>query len=373
MSQGYVRRRKSRDGRPLTWDFTVELGGTPRRRKTVGGFRTQAEAAKALRDALGRIDRGDDAFPVRTTVAEFVDNAWLPHLERQGRIRPSAIVTYRQQMRDYVLPAIGHLAIAAVRPAHVQAVLDSLTDRRSPRTVAYVRTTMSAAFQHALRLQLVTVNPVRATQAPAKRPAKLRTPTGADLRALIGATKDTEFEIAILLSATTGIRRSEVLGLRWNNVDLDASCVHIVEGLHRVAGELVYLAPKTVKSARAVPLLPGVVTRLRQHRLEQAQRLLVLGVRSDVVCDRGDGLPIDPSTYTHAVARVTKQIGLDGVRLHDLRHAVATLLASSGNAPELTSAWLGHASVGFTLSTYVHATDDRLAGSAALLGGVLDA
>jgi len=144
--------------------------------------------------------------------------------------------------------------------------------------------------------------------------------------------------------------------------------------LQRVNKEWQFVPPKTSHGVRSVPLLPQVVDRLRKHRAEQAQRLLRLGIRvsdEQVVCDRGDEAPIDPSTYTHAASRIITSAGVPGARLHDLRHAVATALAASRNRPEVTSKLLGHASVGFTLSTYTHVTDDDLDVVTQKLGQVL--
>lgn len=109
---------------------------------------------------------------------------------------------------------------------------------------------------------------------------------------------------------------------------------------------------------------------LRRHRAEQAQRLLALGIRvgdQHPVADRGDGEPLDPSTFTHAVSRIATTAGHEGVRLHDLRHAVATILAATGSSPAITSKILGHASVAFTLQTYTHPDEEELDRAAAAL------
>jgi integrase len=227
----------------------------------------------------------------------------------------------------------------------------------------HARACMSACFQHALRMQLVTINPVRGTQAPKKPELELRIPMAHELRKIIETARSTPWEVPVLLSATTGARRSEVLGLRWRNVDLEAGRARIVEQVQRVGGKLDFVAPKTERAKRTLPLQPEVVARLRKHRVEQAWRLRTVGIEvtdDHVVCDRGDGQPIDPSTYTHAVSRITADAGCVGVRLHDLRHGVATVLAASGNRPELTSKLLGHSTVAFTLQTYTHPSDDEM-------------
>jgi len=364
-----------------TWRFVVELerdhATGKRRQKWVSGFATKREAEKELRKRLRLIDEGEDAFPARLLVRDYIDGRWLPHLETQGRIRPGTLRGYRQVLRDHILPVFGGMEVRKVRPAHVQEALDRMTRTGlAPRTVAHARAAVSAAFTQAVRWQLVATNAARATQAPAKRAPKLRVPTADELRQIITEAEGTRWELPILLAATTGARRGEVLGLRWGNVDLDRGRAHIVESLQRVGGIVRYVEPKTERSVREVPLLPEVVERLRAHRVEQAERLLKIGVRvtdtdAHPVCDRGDGAPLDPGTFTHAASRIARDAGLDGVRLHDLRHAVATVLAAGGNRPELTSKLLGHASVAFTLQTYTHPTDDEMGAVGEAIGRAL--
>jgi integrase len=343
-----------------------------RRQKWVGGFPTVAAAKRSRAEALVKLHKGDDAFPDKMTLTQFVNDGWLPHLETQGRVRIRTVRSYRQLMRDHVLPVIGTMELHKVRPAHVQGVLDAMTNNdKAPRTVSHARACVSACFGHAVRMQLVSINPVSGTQAPKKPELELRIPTAQELRKIIETAKSTPWEVPVLLSATTGARRGEVLGLRWRNVDLEAGRARVVEQVQRVGGKLDFVAPKTERAKRTVPLQPEVVAKLRKHRIEQAWRLRSYGLdvsNDHVVCDRGDGQPIDPSTYTHAVSRIAAEAGCPGVRLHDLRHGVATVLASSGNRPELTSKLLGHATVAFTLQTYTHPSDDEMDEVAEILG-----
>jgi integrase len=355
------------------WAIVVELDRDPatgkRRQKWVGGFRTKAIAERELRRRLLLIDEGEDAFPEEISVKAFVLERWLPHLDLQGRLRPRTVRNYRQLMRDHVLPRIGPMQLRKVRPAHVQGVLDEMTKNgRAGRTVSHARAAMSSAFSAAVRWQLVAINPVRATEPPAKKTLDLRVPSAAELVALMDAARGTIWEVPVMLAATTGARRGEIAGLRWGSVDLERGHIRIVEALQRVNRELVYAPPKTPRAIRSIPIPGWVVERLRRHRAEQAQRLLALGIRvgdDHPVADRGDGDPLDPSTFTHAVSRIAAAAGLEGVRLHDLRHAVATILAASGTSPAVTSKMLGHASVAFTMQTYTHPDEEELDRAAA--------
>ncbi len=213
----------------------------------------------------------------------------------------------------------------------------------------------------------IAVNPARATQAPKRPKPDLRVPTGEELRRIVEAARGTLWETAVLLSATTGMRRGELLGLQWRHVDFDTGRLHIEQALtwnyRNDENSYELTLPKTARSVRIVPLAPDVVARLKQHRRGQAERLLGLGVRADgdvFVIDRGDGRPVEPSTYTHALRRIVKQVGLEGVRLHDLRHGAVTAMLKQGVRPELVSKMVGHSTTAFTLSVYAHPTVDEL-------------
>ena len=163
-------------------------------------------------------------------------------------------------------------------------------------------------------------------------------------------------------------RRSEALAVRWANVDLDAGRVRIVDTIVDTPEGLAFAPPKTKQSVRQVPIPAFAVERLRIHKADQARRRLVLGKDwhdHDLVCDHGDGRPLDPMSFTHAFARIADEVGLGKVRLHDLRHAIGTSLAKSGTPLTVTSRLLGHTSTAFTAETYQHADEemiDRAAG-----------
>lgn len=360
--RGHVRRRGK------SWCFVIDIGHEPksgkRKQRWNSGHPTRKAAEEAMRRALGRLDAGDDPIPEAITLAEFVEQRWLPHLDRQGKPRATTRKRYAGLLRRRVLPQIGTLRLDRVRPAHVQAVLDAASDDGlAPRTVAHLRAAISSAFTTALRWQLVASNPVRATTTPTPERPKLVTPEAHQLDALIDAAVGTRWEIPVLLAAATGARRAEVLGLRWRDVDLGRARARIVETIQRVDGRLEFVEPKTERARREVPLRAMVVERLRLHRVEQSRRRLAIGEawhELDLVCERGDGAPLDPSSFTHGFSRIARSSGLEGVRLHDLRHGVATILAKQGTRPEVTSKILGHASVDFTANVYTHPDEETI-------------
>lgn len=361
--RGHVRRRGK------GWCYVIDVGRDPgigrRRQKWVSGFGTRREAEEAMRATLRRMDTGHDPFPAEITLCEFVEERWLPHLETQDRPRAASRRRYGQLIGTHLLPHIGELRLDRVKPAHIQSAFDAMTQSGlAPRTVGQARAAVSSALQAALRWQLIEINPARATQAPTPQKPELVVPTASQLRGLIDAAEGTVWAVPVMLAATTGARRGEVLGLRWEHVDLDRGTVRIEEALQRLpGGELAFVPPKTERARRTIPLPGFAIERLKFHRADQARRRLEFGKEwgnLDLVCERGDGSPVDPSTFTHAFGRLARAVGLEGCRLHDVRHGVLTALAKSGTPAYVTSRIAGHSSVSFTESVYTHPDEEMV-------------
>jgi integrase len=238
---------------------------------------------------------------------------------------------------------------------------DALADGLAPRTVVQVHRILHAAFRTAVRWQAISSNPSDGVTPPKVEQARLVTPTPAQLAAIFGRVDD-DFRIALAVAAMTGLRRGELLALRWDNVDLEGAPAVRVEGsLQRTAEGLRVFPPKTERSRRSVPMPPTLVAMLRTHRDEQVERRGLAGQAwsdGEYVFDRGDGRPVDPDRLGKAYRDARDAAGLGGIRLHDLRHAYATLQIAEGTDARLVSDLLGHATVAFTLQTYVHPGDE---------------
>lgn len=359
--RGHVRKRGE------TWSFVVDVTSEgPRRQKWKGGFRTRKEAERELRRYLVLVEAGGDPFPEEITLAVYTTR-WLEH--QRGRLRPSTHRRYGQLLAE-ATAVVGSLRLDRVRPAHVQQVMDQMTKRGlAPRTVIQARAVLGHAMRQAVAWGLIPVSPVQAVKPPKPERPQLEVPSSEQLLRLVEAAAGTMWELPILLAATTGARRGEVLATRWADIDWITGRVLITRALLRVDGELVLVEPKTARGRRQVTIPAFALDRLRPHRKEQAQRRLLIGPGwsdLDLICDRGDGGPIDPSSFTHAAKRLILQAGLPpATRLHDLRHGFATMLLGRGVHPAIASATLGHASPAFTMSVYQHILDGMTAQAAA--------
>jgi integrase len=339
--------------------FTVQVSGgfsetTGRRVRTTRTVRgTRRDAERLLTKLLREVDEGLVAEPGRASLTRYLEDRWLPHAAT--RVRPSTHERYCSLMRRHVEPRIGRIQMSKLRPVHVQSVLDGmLGDELAPATVLQAYRVLFEALRQAVRWQVLSTNPAAAASPPRPDRPKLVIPDAADVRKLLDAAEG-PLGMALVIAASTGMRRGEVLGLRWSAIDGDK--VRVTTSLQRIDGRLMFVPPKTDRGRRTISLPPIAVDALRRWRKDQAERQLLLGAAWDpsgVVVDRGDGRPVDPGELSHAFARLCGHVGLEGVRLHDLRHAFATELLRASVHPKVVSEALGHASTAFTMDVYSH-------------------
>lgn len=352
-------RKRSKD----SWTLEISLGFDPstgkrlRRQETVRGTKRQAEAELAR--LIHAAESGTDLNPARLTTNEYLDR-WLTHM--RTRVRPATWNGYEGLVRRNVRPLIGRIPLAKVRPAHIQSILDTMISQNlAARTIIQAYRVVHQAFKQARRWQILSTNPAEAIQPPRPERPALTIPTSEELKALIVAAEQSREGNAITLLVATGLRRGELLGLRWRDVDLDGNRLHVTASLQRVKiggkPKTVIVEPKTDRARRGVSLPAFAIEALRRQRTEQSKRRLLLGEAWNdhgLVFERGDGTPYDPDTFSSAFQRIAKKAGLTGVRLHDVRHGYATALLAAGVHPKIASEALGHSSVAFTLDTYSH-------------------
>jgi integrase len=366
--RGHVRKRR-------TWEFIVDIGphhvSGKRRQKSKSGFAAKKGAERALREFIRHLEGGGDPCPERIRLADYLTR-WIAYQRARG-VRSLTLESYEGYIRREIAPLIGGLEIARIRPGHVRAVLARMQGRRlSAATIAQARGVLSSALRQAVEEGLIPTNPVTAVKRPRIRRPELHWPTPVQLTALLDASAGTIWEIPILLSATTGARRSEILGLAWEDVDLKSGTVRIHRGVQRMPsrlaiGTIAFTSLKTRRARRVIQLPAFALERIRSHRREQLERRTLLGARwrdplddqgtpVALVCERGDGFFLHPDSFTHAFKRFGREAGLHpSMRLHDVRHAVATELGRQGVHGVVVSAVLGHASPAFTIAVYQHA------------------
>ena len=352
--KGHIRKRG--DSYQLIYELPRGADGRRRQeRRTVHGTKREAEAK--LREILTALDRGDHVTPTKETVGAFLER-WL---ETYASIRTSLRTQrdYRGIVRRYLAPSLGHMVLATLRPDDVQSLYSDLLDRGlSARTVLHTHRLLSEALSHAVKWGLVARNVCTAVDPPRPERKEMVALDTEGVNRLLTSAEGSRYRDVFLIALYTGLRRSEVLGLRWDNVDLEHRRLYIVAGLHSLTGQGQVLLPtKTTRSRRPVPFTDEVADVLRQVRGTQIMQKAELGPAwqdNGFVFTRPGGRPLDPAKVTNGFAEVMKRAGLPGVRLHDLRHTHASLMLQAGVHAKVVSERLGHASVGITLDTYSH-------------------
>jgi integrase len=253
--------------------------------------------------------------------------------------------------------------LAALRPEHIQRYYTRLVSEGdgsgplSAQTVLHHHTMLHGALRHAVRTGLIPRNPADAVEPPRPRRYEARTLTAEEAQTLLRAIAGTRWHAFVALAVTAGLRRGELLGLRWSDLDLDAGRLSVRQQVLRVRGQTTIEPVKTARSHRPVALSAGMAAVLREHRARQEEARRAAGELwqdHGLVFPRGDGRPANPSTVTHEFADLLERAGLPHVRLHDLRHTMATLLLAAGAHPKVVQERAGHATVGITLDLYSH-------------------
>lgn len=384
--QGSFQKRVGNTGK-VTWTCVVDGPPDPvtgKRKQRRLSASTKRELQEQVTAMLHAAKSGAYVAPTGQLLREYLIG-WLAG--HKSQIRETTYRSYEQLIRIHVLPKLGNVPLQKLTASALEAFYaDRLASGLSPRTVQYLHRVIRTALQHAFRLGTVVRNVADMATAPRAPRAQVQTWNSDQLRAFLGAAGDDGYAPAWLMAASTGLRRGELLGLRWEDVDLAKGRLHVRQAIVEVGSTLRVQEPKTKSGRRVVPFGPAVSTALKAHQAKQNERRLKLGTAwrgnaapfDDLVFTTAVGGPIGPQNFSHRFKALTVAAGLPEVRLHDVRHAHATQLLRDGIAAKVVSERLGHASIALTLDTYSHVLPDMqdgavLATEAALFGPVSEA
>ena len=280
---------------------------------------------------------------------------WLGHA--RGRIRAKTYEGYEGMLRLYASPAMGVRLLADLDSLTVQRLYSQLLARGlSGGTVLNLHLVLTQSFGQAVRWGLLASNPAGGAQPPRPRRPELAIVDPSLAGRILQAVRGTPLELPAAMAIATGMRRGEILALRWSDFDADLATAYVRRSLQNSGEGMSFEEPKTRRSRRAVALPDFLRPYLERQRQAQAARKQRCASWTDLnlVMDRGDGRPLNPDTLSAGWAKFLLKAGLPHVRFHDLRHAHATLMLLQGVHPKVVSERLGHASVGITLDTYSH-------------------
>jgi integrase len=325
----------------------------------------KGDAERLLRQLLLSVDEGTYIKqPKQLTVANWLQR-WLDNCVANN-LSPKTVESYEHELCCYVIPSLGGIRLTELRPHHIQGFISKeLSEGRkrgvgglSPRTVQYHYRILSKALDDAMKMGLAAANPCKSVTPPRRTHYDIPTLGPDDLSRLLNAIRHSSYYLVYHTLLLTGLRRNELLALKWKDLDLELACIYVSHSLQRLRdGRIIIKQPKTPRSRRLVDLPPSLVALLRQHRLDQEANRILFGEslkEDDFVFGRSDGSPLYPSTVTDAFAKVAAQAGLPHLRLHDLRHIHATMMLKMGIHPRVVQERLGHSSIATTLDVYSH-------------------
>ena len=349
-------RKRSKD----SWELTVDLGRGPngrRKRKYLTVKGPKSKAQQKLRELLYELDQGGSLDWSDKTLGDFL-SSWLT-IYAEVNTGPRTVESYRQKIQLHITPYIGDIRLTKLSPQHVQHLYSQLRDKGlSARSIAHCHRILKGALKRAVKWGLLWRNVCEAVDPPRAIRKEMKAMTYEEVHLFLAAASASPYRIFFFVSTYTGMRRSELLGLRWSCIDLERGTISVRETLQRVTGQgLVVLPTKTASSRRMIPIPRDVVTLLTGFKIKQQQDCKALEVSwktSDLVFRHPDLRPFQPETLSHAFAVLSQKAGIDGVRLHDLRHTHASLMLKEHIDPKTISARLGHSSVVITLDTYSH-------------------
>ena len=359
---GMVRKRK--DGR---WEGRIVVGydekGLPKTKNVLA--KTKSECSAKL-NALKASLQGPREPKQEKPKADMTFGAWLDHWyqrECKPKIRPKTQADYENRIYQHVIPELGAIPLAKLTAADLQQFYNRLKEGGrllrveqygpglSDRMVKSCHVTCRMALDHAVAQGLILKNPALSCKAPVTRPKEMQVLTGEEIqRLLIQAKEDGCFEL-LLLELTTGLRRGEILALRWDDLDFRTGTLRVERQVQRIQGKLAVSQPKTRASCRSILLPAPVLEILAQYRQSVSFHWMFPSPKKE-------DSPLDPAAVRKKLSAVLKRAGCPAARFHDLRHTFATSALEHGMDVKTLSTVIGHVSSATTLNVYAHVTDE---------------
>jgi integrase len=365
-----------------------------RRQREESGFKTKREAEAALTTELGKMQTGTYIAPDKITVREYLSDEWLPAV--RATVKPTTYLSYETHVERHLNPSLGNFPLQKLSGANINAFYARLlseprkpalqpkkrkkeegraSDNKakpepekepeplSPLTVRRIHATVRKSLGDAVRWNRIPRNPALASDPPKAKSGQareLKTWSAKELQTFLESVRETRLYPLWLTLATTGMRRGEALGLRWEDLDTESARLSIRQNMVVVGHEVSIGKPKTGRG-RNISLDPATLATLKAFRTKQEterrwwRKEGAPYVDSGYIFRQENGLPYHPSRISKIFETAAKASGQPRIRLHDLRHTFATLALSAGVHPKVVSERLGHASIMITLDTYSHA------------------
>lgn len=311
------------------------------------------EADIALAEFYVQVQRSEAQPTGRTTVGQYLDLWFASH---QKWIRATTKRGYEQVIRSYIKPEIGHVSLGKLKPVQIRQMYDRLVDRVSPTTVMNAHRVLNKALKDGVRMEVIKRNPCEGVVAPRKSAIIYVDLRPEHLQQILEDVRGTRWETYLRLEIVTGMRRSELIGFEWDDVDLDNAQITVRRSLNLIPREGYVKGSTKTGKIRVLPIDRVTVELIKGRRVEYLEDRLRAGRRwhaGKTVFTRADGRPVSPNTLEKFWKKLRARIGLPaGTRLHDLRHALVTNLLAMGTDIKTVQDRLGHSTPMTTLEVY---------------------
>lgn len=358
MATGSIREKTTKSGE-IRYQITVEgerdplTGKRNRVYKNVKG--SKREARSVMHQMIVDMQQGaitkKSNKSVEDWMQEWIAN-YLPNIEETTR------VGYKTKIRCYIVPAIGDILITSLKTEHIQKMINDMLDRGlSPKNIRDTFNNVNAAMKKAVKIRLIPYNPCEAVELPKLKKYRAEVYSTEMIHNLLDCARETDMYMPILLLVTAGLRRGELLALRWKDIDFKNNILKVRKNMVNGENGCIIKAPKSEAGIRDIHLGEEVMSELRNARLEYMNEAFTYGggfQNLGFIIHQKDGSPIHPDSMTRKWARFLKTNDLPKIRLHDLRHSNATALMQAGVNPRVVQQRLGHSDVNITLNTYTH-------------------
>jgi integrase len=348
------------DGR---WVAVIDLGYVGGKRKRQTFYRkTRKEAAAKLNEELANLRKGGIVASSDTTVESFL-RMWLEQ-SVQGHKAPRTVESYTSTIEQHIIPHIGRHRIGKLDQSHVQTMLNvKKASGLSARTVAYIRVILRAALNDAIQRGIIVRNVAAFSKAPRGGKRDAQPFALEEVRQFFASIADDRHEAAYVIAGTLGLRRGEVLGLQWSDIDEEAGTIAVRQQVQTVNGKPQILPLKTQRSVRTLPLTTSVRDALNRRKHHQAQERLLAGDRwqeTDLVFASSIGTIMHPGNFYTRYRQALERAGLPPHTFHDLRHTASTLLVRQGVHPRVAMEILGHSQIVVTMNVYAHVVGESM-------------
>ncbi|MFC1913133.1 tyrosine-type recombinase/integrase [Chloroflexota bacterium] len=356
--------KRARNSYSIVFDSGKDPATGRRKQHWASIIGSKKDAEKKLAELLHQLDNGTYIKPDKITLAEFLER-WLRDYVKPN-LAPRSTEGYESVVRCQLIPSLGKMVLTQLKPEHIQRYYsEKLTNGRfngkgglNPKTVRNHHMVLHRALEIATKWGLITHNPADAIDPPRCQRKEINTLNEHDLNSFLESAKKTPYYALFYIALFTGMRRSEILALKWSDVDLMLEQISVNRTMHHLRdGSIIFRPPKTEKGRRLVSLSPSTTLVLKEYHQMQEAICLMLGRTlkdDDLVFAQIDGQPLLPGTVSHAWMNLAKRLDMGKIRLHDARHTHASLMLKQGVHPKIVQERLGHASIQLTLDTYSH-------------------